>query len=185
MKKLAVKENMHFKDVKGLVNDLLLKDETIMGNCLVENSGAIVARIGVGVCCGVGLTFNDYADQFKVVATNKRLLLIGLSHTVDLITGVRVIEYSEIKKLKMGKNLDIVSITLEDGKYFELTALDFSDNPAILEKARTTFNYISSNIVKENVAIKRTSLAMEFALLNIIFISLGLTAIMPRIMEVL
>ena len=185
MKKLGVKGNMHFEDIKGLVKDLLLENETVMGDCLVQNSGAIAARIGVCFVTGIGLTFNDYADQFKVVATNKRLLLIGLSHTVNLVTGVRVIEYSEIKQLKMTKNLGIVSITLEDGKHFELTALDFSDNPAILEKARTTFNYISSNIVKENVAIKKTSLAMEFALLNIIFISLGLTAIMPRIMEVL
>ena len=184
MKKLGVKGNMHFEDIKGLVKDLLLEDETVMGDCLVQNSGAIAARIGVCFVTGIGLTFNDYADQFKVVATNKRLLLVGLSHTVNLVTGVRVIEYSEIKQLKMTKNLGIVSITLEDGKYFELTALDFSDNPAILEKARTTFNYITSNVDEEKVSVKKLSIGMDIALLTGVTL-LMLSTIIPRIIAVL
>ena len=184
MKKLGIKENMHFEDIKGLVKDLLLENETVMGDCLVQNSGAIAARIGVCFVTGIGLTFNDYADQFKVVATDKRLLLVGLSHTVNLVTGVRIIEYSEIKQLKMTKNLGIVSITLEDGKHLELTALDFSDNPAILEKARTTFNYIASNVDEEKVSVKKLSIGMDIALLSGATL-LMLSTIIPRIVAVL
>lgn len=84
----------------------------------------------------------------------------------------------------MTKNLGIISISLEDGKHFELTALDFSDNPSILERAKTTFNYILSNLSEETVADAKLSIAMDIALLTGLTLLL-LSTIIPRVIAVL
>lgn len=165
MKKIGVEKNMHIKDVPQIIKQLLEKDEVIMASCFVKNSGASASRILIGVTAGIGITFNDYADHFRVVATNKRILLVGIADTVDLVTGVRVIDYNEIKKLKMSKKMNHINIILNDGKFFELTSIDFTDDNSMLERSIATFNYIASNLNEKNVEIKSNILNSEIIVL--------------------
>lgn len=173
MKTIAVKENMNTKDMKELIKETLTEGEIVISDCLVENSGAVAARIGVGIACGIGLTFNGYADHFRVVATNKRLLLVGLASTINLITGIREISYEEISKLKMSKKMNYVKISLVNGKFFELTPLDFSDDKSIIEKSISTFNYIASNIEEEKVYNNSKALSIQ----NIILVAFNIVTI--------
>lgn len=159
MENINVKNGMNTKEIKTMLKEMLLENEVVVYSCLVDNSAAATARIGVGIFCGIGITFNDYATQYKVIATNKRLILFGISNTVNLVTEAKIIEYNEISSLTTNKDMSVIRIKLNNNNSFELAPLDFSDDKEIKEKSIKTFNYIISNIPSENVTIKTNAFA--------------------------
>lgn len=151
MKNISVKKDSHFKDITILVNEILEDNENIIGSCLIENATGRNTKIAVATFTGFGIAFCDVADHFKFIVTNKKVIFVGYAKSVDLVTGINIISYDEIKELAMDKKFRHIKLTLNNNSTFQLTTMDFEDRPEIIEKCKSNIDYIVSIIGSDKI----------------------------------
>lgn len=154
MKNLTIETGMTHKDISTLIKNNLQVGEEIIADCLTENSTLLLSRLAVSFIAGAPFALAGSANEFKVVATNKKLFIIGYDHTTSTIKGASEFEYNEIKQFTLMKDGSKSVIEFNGGEKFHLSPLPLEDHPELIERTKNTFKYIASVIDSKKVINK-------------------------------
>lgn len=147
MKNIKVQKSLDIKEISTLVKSLLTQDERITSDCLVESASSRDTKMMLHI----GISFDGFVDAFRIVATNKRVLFIKLARTINKITGINEYEYDEFKSIAMDEKMRHIKLKFTDGGHINLTTIDITDKPEIIENTKKTFNHIISIIGEDKV----------------------------------
>ncbi|SHJ43006.1 PH domain-containing protein [Clostridium cavendishii DSM 21758] len=122
MEKIEIEKDMHIADVKAVVESVLEKEEVITNDIFARNMGARGAATAIGLLTGVMTSYDGTALEYRIILTNKRVILVGEVGYLNLLTGITIIDYNEIKAIKVDREDTPKNIIIElnDGKYYTL-----------------------------------------------------------------
>lgn len=154
MKQLTIDPQLSFKEISTLINANLEDGEKIMADCLAENSNIVLTRLVGGFALGLTFELAGSTPEFKVVATDRNLFIIGYDHTKNKIKGGFEFQYNEIDSLTLKKDAIKADIKFASGEKFTLKSMEFTDKPELIERTQKTFKYIASVIDSSKVINK-------------------------------
>lgn len=56
MRDISLESGINIENLKGVIEDLLEKDEALVTSCTVVNNAATTGRFATGILCGIGVT---------------------------------------------------------------------------------------------------------------------------------
>lgn len=156
MKRIEVKKGTTIENIKSVVASVLENEEVITNDIYGINMAARGVAAGTGL--GAGMTsYDGYALEYRLILTNKRVLLVGEVGHLNLLTGISSIDFNEIKAIKVDNEDTPNNVIIElDDKYYTLSLTPEEKNiKAIkaLEAKVTNKDHKYKTSVKENVLI--------------------------------
>lgn len=156
MIKIYLDKGTKLKDINKVINSILTKDEKVQGRFMALNS--IESGFYTGFYSNIFVDknsynkiFQEYAREYIVVPTNKKILLLGIGDFNSCITGVREIDYDEITKFEFEDMR--LKIELNKGSYFNLEVYYNYDNDKYALLAISAIDYIINQLGEEKMFI--------------------------------
>lgn len=97
--------------------------------------------------------FSSFANFYRVILTNRRILIVGMNISLKIVTGIRSFEYNEVSKIVMDNIMEF-KVYMTNGKYYVFDIYSKLLNDDTKEKSIKAVEYMIDRIEPNRVRSK-------------------------------